>query len=160
MRSSIVLLLLCSPAIAAPPTPGTPAPGPASIYRFDVSVTGIDAAPATYTMIVAEDRQSKLRSGPNIAYPAGGSSATQREQLGMELELSYSQHAGVLLVEGDFGMTSLVPSAGTSSPTWEQLQVRDLVAPVTPGKPTLLTSVYDIATHRRYEVTITAQRLI
>ncbi|HEY1814577.1 MAG TPA: hypothetical protein VGG74_19630 [Kofleriaceae bacterium] len=159
MRSLIVTALLCSPALAAPGSSPPPQAAPPSVYRFDVSVAGIDATPATYTMVLAENRRGELSSGTNIAYPTAAG-ATSREQLGMELELSYANHNGVLFVEGEFEMSALVPSAGTSSPTWGRLHVKDLVVPVSPGKPTLLTSVYDVSVHRRYDVTITAQKLI
>jgi hypothetical protein len=66
----------------------------------------------------------------------------------------------VLLVEGEFSMSALVNAGTTSSPTWGRLHVKDLVVPVSPGKPTLLTSVYDVSVHRRYDVTITAQKLM
>jgi hypothetical protein len=35
-----------------------------------------------------------------------------------------------------------------------------VVVPLTPGKATLFTSVYDLAAHKRYEVTLTAQRVL
>lgn len=155
MRIAPLFVLLASSTALATPTSAPPAP--ASVYRFDVAVTGIDASPATYTMLLAENRPSELRSGTNVPFPAPGGVA--REQLGMRLELSYAQHGNLLLVEGGFDMSALVPNAaGTGAPTWGRLEAKDLVVPVTPGKPAVFASLYDVATHHRYEVTITAHR--
>jgi hypothetical protein len=155
-RSLLLVAMLSLPAFAGPSQPTT---APASIYRFDVAIAGIDPAPATYTLILAEDKPGSLHSGPNIPYALGSANTTQREQLGMELKLRYSQHDSVLLVEGDFDMRSVVGS-NSANPSWSKVDVADIVVPVTPGKSTLLTSVYDLAAHRRYEVTVTAQRVL
>ena len=155
MRIAPMLVLLASStALAAPPAAP---PAPASVYRFDLSVTGIDASPATYTMLLAEGHRSELRSGTNVPFTAGGGIA--REQLGMRLDLQYEQRGNMLLVEGGFDMSALVPStAGTGAPTWGRLEAKDLVVPVTPDKPVMFASLYDVATHHRYQVTITAHR--
>jgi hypothetical protein len=155
MKATLPLVaLLSSTALAAPaPTP------PASVYRFDVSVAGIDVSPATYTLLLAEDTRGKLHSGPNIPYVGGSPVASMRENLGMDLELRYEGRNGMLLVDGSFWMrTVVVPTS--PNPSWSQVHVQDVVVPVTPGKPTLFTSVYDLAAHKRYEVTLTAQRVL
>jgi hypothetical protein len=156
MKASLpILAVLSSTALAAPvqPTPTV------SVYRFDVSIAGIEPSPATYTLILAEDRPGQVHSGPNIAYVSGSAGAVQREQLGVDLGLRYVERNGVLLVEGDFSMRSVVAPTGPN-PSWAKVGVGDVVVPVTPGKPTLFTSVYDLAAHKRYEVTVTAQRVL
>jgi len=155
MKSPLIIVaMLCSPALAAPPGG---LPPPSSVYRFDVSITGLDTTPATYALVLAEAQQGRIESGANIPYP--GASGVSRELLGMELKMTYVQRGSVLLLEGDFDVKSLGAS-GANGPTWNDLRADGLVMPITVGKPMLLTSVYDVAAHRRYEVTITAQRVL
>lgn len=156
-RTASLLVLLASSTAFASPSSGPPAP--ASFYRFDVSIAGVDASPVTYTLVLGEDRPGILRTGPNIPL-AAASGSWSREQLGMDLDLSYMQHGGVLLVEGEFGISALVSPPSAAKPTWGRLEAKNLFVPVTPGKPTQLASLYDVTTHRRYEVTVTAQRVM
>jgi hypothetical protein len=155
MKASLPLLaVLSSTAVAAAPTTA-----PASVYRFDVSIAGIDASPATYTLLLAENIRGELHSGPNISYFGGSPAGSIRKELGMDLKLRYAEHNGVLLVDGEFRMSAIAnPSA--PNPNWTQVDVGDVVVPLTPGKATLFTSVYDLAAHKRYEVTLTAQRVL
>ena len=159
MKASLpVLAILSSTALASAAAPATPPP-PASVYRFDITITGIETTPATYTMLLAEDIRGKLHSGPNIPYVGGAPVASMREQLGMDLDLRYVDHGGTLLVDGSFGMRSVVVPT-SANPSWSKVDVDDVVVPVTPGKSSLFTSVYDLAAHKRYEVTLTAQRVM
>ena len=150
---SLALAALCSPALAGPPAP------PASIYRFDVTITGLDAKPATYSLMLGENQRGTAESGSNIPY-ATSSTTTSRESLGMKLEMSYQQHAGVLVVDGGFELTALDPSGSTANPTWRRIGAHDMIVPVTPGKPTLFTNITDTTAHKTYEVTVTATKLL
>jgi hypothetical protein len=152
LTSSLVLAALCTPALAGPTAP-------ASIYRFDVTITGLDAKPATYTLMLGESQTGRVQSGSNIAYSTS-STSTARENLGMSLEMSYTQHAGVLLVDGGFEVTALDPSGSPANPTWRRVSAHDMIVPVTVGKPALLTNIYDTTAHKAYEVTVIAQKLM
>ncbi|HEY1557946.1 MAG TPA: hypothetical protein VGF94_24120 [Kofleriaceae bacterium] len=150
---SLVLAALCAPALAGPP------PTPASIYRFDVTINGLDAKPATYTLMLGENQLGHVSSGSNIPY-ATSPTSTARENLGISLEMSYQQHGAVLLVDGGFELTALDPSGSVSNPTWRRVSAHDMIVPVTVGKPTMFTSIYDTTAHKSYEVTVTAQKLL
>src|SRR5580658_3478464 len=103
MKASLPLLaVLASTTVAA-----APASSPPSVYRFDISIAGIDTSPATYTLLLAEDIRGELHSGPNIAYFGGSAAGSLRKELGVELKLRYSEHNGTLLVDGEFRMSSL-----------------------------------------------------
>ena len=153
LTSAITLAALCSPALAGPP------PMPASVYRFDVTITGLDAKPATYTMMIGENLQGHVQSGSNISF-ATSSTTTARENLGVTIDLAYQQHAGVLIVDGGFEITALDPSGSVSNPTWRRVGAHDMIVPVTAGKPTLFANIYDTTAHKTYEVTVTATKLL
>ncbi|HTR52520.1 MAG TPA: hypothetical protein VMJ10_17520 [Kofleriaceae bacterium] len=149
---SLALAALCSPALAGPPPPS-------SVYRFDVTITGLDSKPATYTLMLGENQRGTVESGSNIPY-ATSSTTTSRESLGMKLEMSYQPQAGVLVVAGGFDLTALDASGSTANPTWRRVGAHDMIIPVTPGKPTLFTNIYDTTAHKTYEVTVTATKLL
>ena len=168
LLTASVVALATTPALAvvaapasAPPAPAV-SPTTASFYRFDVSITGIDeaakAGPATYTLVAEEGQRAELRSGWNIPY-AAATGVTNRQQLGLSIELGYTLRGQTVVLEGDVEVQGVDPTSPASSPTWRRVSARSAV-PLVAGQPTLFASVYDIATKHRYEVTITAKRIL
>ncbi len=157
---STAVVLASSAALADPPPPDAPR----SIYRFDVSVTGVEegprAAPATYTLILRENQMGSASTGANIALgAAGGAGPAPRQDVGLSLRFTYTLRGEVALLTGYVELSSVEPASGGGAVTLHRVHV-DGVAPVTPGTPALLGSVYDLSTRRRYEVTVTARRLM
>lgn len=139
---------------------------PRSVYRLDVSITGIEegarAAAATYVIMVEEHQTGGLSTGANVPLVGSGSSTapmSPRQDVGLSLRFSYELRGQVLLVTGNVEMSSVEPSSSPAPVSIHHLRAEGVTA-VTPGTPTLFTSIYDIQSHRRYEVTINARRVL
>ncbi len=167
LLAASVISLMTAPALAVVAAPSAPAPAAAtpataSFYRFDVSITGIDEGPkagaATYTLVAEEGQRAELRSGWNIPY-ASATGVTSRQQLGLGIELGYTLRGATVVLEGDVEIQGVDPASPAGSPTWRRVSARSAV-PLVAGQPTLFASVYDIASKHRYEVTITAKRVL
>lgn len=148
---------------------------PRSVYRIEVSVTGLDenarAAPATYVVNLLENQAGTVASGANVPLgplPVGSAGsgtlgvpggASPRQDVGLTIHLAYSLRGSVVLVTGGVEISSAdAPGPGTAA-TIHRVRVEG-VTPVTPGTPAVFGSVYDLASHRRYEVTLTARRVL
>ena len=169
LLAASVTALLTAPALAVVAAPSAPAPtasavspATASFYRFEVSIAGIDEGPkagaATYTLVAEESQRAELRSGWNIPY-ASATGVTSRQQLGLGIELGYTLRGATVVVEGDVEIQGVDPASPAGSPTWRRVSARSVV-PLVAGQPTQFASVYDIASKHRYEVTITAKRVL
>jgi hypothetical protein len=170
-RIAAILVLATTSAFAAPaaPAPAPPPPGVAhsaeptpTFYQLEVAIAGIDtgpqAKPSTFTMMLTEGEKETIHTGWNVPYSAGGNSV-QREQLGLSLIFRYTTHGTALVLDGEVELTSGDQTTPATSPTWHQLRAQGAI-PMVVGTPTLFTSVYDIASKHRYEVTVTAKRLM
>lgn len=143
--------VLALPALADPqPQPQQPQPA-RSVYKFDVSITGIDAQPATYAIVVEENERGVLSSGANVQI------GNTRQELGLQLKLSYSQRGGAIVASGDFEMSN---ADQTSNPvSFHKIRAAGSAA-ITGSKPALLASVYDPQSKKRYEVSVTATKMM
>jgi len=160
-RSVVALsaaLLLASSTAAADP----PAAAPRSLYRFDVTITGLEdgprAAPATYTIVLTENQSGAVASGDNVSLGPSAAGAVARQDVGLSLRLSYSLRGETVLLAGLVEVSSAV-SGGGGAATIHRMRA-DGVTPITPGTPALFSSVYDPVTRRRCDVTVSARRLL
>lgn len=174
------ITLLSSVARADPPRAEPPPPPPPremsrvepprSVFRIDVSVTGLDdaraATPATYTLMLQENTPGVISTGANVPLQvtAGGASgaagtSVARQDVGLRLHFNYTMRAEVVVLSGDVEMSSAVPSATPGPVTLHRLRAESVV-PITPGTPVLFSSVYDLTSHRRYEITVNARRML
>jgi hypothetical protein len=158
-----ILALSTAPALAAPSMatpPAAPVAAPA-FYRLDVSISGVDDAPKpqpiAYTLLLEENQKESIHTGWNIPYSTG-SNTTMRQSLGLSMNFELALRGGTPVLEGEVEMELVEPNSPASSPVWHQVKAQSAV-PVVQGQPTLFTSVYDIASKRRYEVTVTAKRV-
>lgn len=165
---SIALLigsLLVSGCAASPPSTASSAgastasapqarraPGP--VYRLDFVVSGADAGkPAgngAYSINLEEDQSGEIRVGANVPLTPNGSS---RQDVGLKLHVTYRLVGADLLLRDNVELSAIEEPAqirriSSSGDAW-----------VSPGKPTLVASAEDAATHRHYEVMVTATRL-
>ena len=150
-------------AIADPPATTIPAPT-RSIYRFDFAVHGIDDNPTLF-------RPQRTRSSPDgrtqsgsvstgtnvplvIASTSAGPTSSARQDVGLNLHFSFAMQGSVLVLTGSTeGMSSLDPASTGSFAAIHRIHA-DGVIPVTPGRPTLVSSVFDLSTRRRYEIMV------
>ena len=154
------LMLSSSIAGADPPTSTVPAVA-RSIFRFDFTVHGIDenphAVPATYTLFLAENQSGSVSTGTNVPLvvtsTSAGPTSSARQDIGLNLHFSFVIQGAVLVLTGSTEMSSVDP-AGTNGLAAIHRMHADGVVPVTPGRPTLVSSVSDLSTHRRYEIMV------
>lgn len=162
---AIVVATSSSAAAAAPSSAASAATSPAasgvpSVYRFDVAVTGADPtqkSPVTYTLVLEEDHGGEISTGSVI--PLTNAPTSARESVGLSVHLHYSVRGGIVLLDGEFEMSSVDPVAGPGGATIHRVKASGIV-PITPGAPALLTSANDVVSHRHYEVSVTAQKLL
>jgi hypothetical protein len=140
----------CSPAVAAPPSVAS-APLAHHVYRLDFVVTTAEASkastPSKYTINIEENQHAELRVGANI--PLGN----VRTDVGLKLRCQVSSMGDDLLVHNDTELSAVedLPAIHKVSASGD--------AVVSPGKPTLVASLEEPVSHRRYEVTVTATKL-
>jgi len=168
LLAASVLALSTAPALAAPSAPAAPptpavasAPAAPSFYRLEVSISdGTKPTPDTYSMVLEENQHGRLQTGENVSLGGGANGGMARQAIGLELGFSYTMRGAVLVLDGEVEMSSLDPTTVASgAPTFRRLKAV-LVAPVVPGTPTQFVSLYDVSTKHRFEVTVSAKRLM
>ncbi len=132
------------------------------IYRLDFTLSSNDAKSnvpeGTFTMNLQENEVGLLSTGRFVTLPANGgtekaSTSTTRTDVGLTLNESYRMVGGDLLVRSNAEFTG-IEDAGVL----RKLAARD-EALVTPGKPTLVSSIDDASSHKKYQVMVTATKL-
>lgn len=154
----------CQTAMAAPP-PAAPPPlaGPSHartehhgrevgpVYRLDFTVVSeADTVPADkLTLNLEEHSIGEVRAGSNV--PLSPSNA--RQDIGFLLKASYMMSGDALMLETDTELSALDDAS----------RVKKLVtrseALVVPGKPTIVASVEDARTKKKFELDVTATKL-
>ncbi len=145
----------CTPAASPVHDAAPPARRAAQVYRMDYIISSKDpTAPAAssnaYTMVLEEDRSGEVMVGSNV--PLSGSQA--RTDVGLKLH-GHFVRAGEddVMIETRIEMSSSEEAAGIHKLT----AVTD--AFVAPGKPTVVASLDDPASHKRYQVSVTATKV-
>ena len=158
-------------ARADPPAPPAPtaheATPPRSLYRLEVTLTGVDPAahpaPATYSLVLLENEMGTLSTGTNIALNAGPGTppgfVSPRQDVGLSLHVMYTLRGAAVLVTSNVELSAADQQASTGPAAIHRVRI-DGTVPVTPGHPAVLGSVFDLVSHRRYEVTVAAQRVL
>lgn len=128
-------------------------PVPQHVYRLDYSVSeviaGKPAQTSSYTLVLEEHDLGKLELGKNLAlYPSNA-----RVDVGLRIDAHYTTIGDDVLLQ-----TGVEVSAAENPSTIRKLLARG-DALVSPGKPALVSSLDDPATHTRYEVTVTTTKL-
>ncbi len=162
VRSAALLTATCL-LVAVPVHADPPPPAARPVYRFDFAVTGVEdgprANPATYTLVLQENQTGHVSTGTNIPLgPAANGAVAARMDVGLNLHFSFAQRGTALLLSGGFEL-STADATGAGPVSVHRVRSESVVA-VSPGTPALVTSVYDLTSHRRYEVTVSAQRVM
>ncbi len=132
------------------------------IYRLDFTLSSNDAKSnvpeGTFTMNLQENEVGVLSTGRVIAVPVStasdkGGAATMRTDVGLSLNESYRMVGGDLLVRSSAEFSGVEDSG-----VLRKLAAKD-EALVTPGKATLVSSIDDASSHKKYQVLVTATKL-
>ena len=141
-----------SPSRAASAPPRSPKE---ALYRLDFTISERDpnAAVGTshaYTLLLEEHRTGHIAIGANV--PLGAASQA-RMDVGLKVRFQIAAQGENLVLQTDTEMSALE----------EGLGVRKLSAEgdafLRPGEPTVVASLDDLATHKRFQVTVTATKL-
>jgi hypothetical protein len=136
----------------------SPPPRPSeksAYYRMDYVIEARDPSAAgtssAYTMVLEENRGGEVMVGSNVALSPSG---TSRTDLGLKIHGQFSR-------VGDNDV--VVQTHVEMSSSEEASRIHKLTATtdawVTPGKPTLVASIDDPTSHKRYQVSVTATRM-
>ena len=142
------------------------------MYRFDYTLTTTDVGkPPTssaYTVNVEETAVGEIRLGRNVALqpsvptPSAAASAVAsagrnlgvaRMDLGLMLRCSFTVSGDDLVLRTDLELTS-----ADQPPTVQKTSLKG-DALVSPGKPSIVASSEDPATHQRQQLSVTATKL-
>ncbi len=137
---------------------------PLVAYRIELNVREIEDGKRlnsrNYMMVVEDGRWGKIRVGNRVPYQSA-EKQYQYADVGMNIDcFPHEQEDSVALgVHVDF--SSVAPeteAAPTFNPVFrtEKTEVDSIVKP---GKPTLVASIDDVVTNRRYEIEVTATKV-
>jgi hypothetical protein len=126
------------------------------VYRLDFVLTTADVGqPATsssYTLNLEERQSGEVRMGTNIVL----SPSSARIDVGLKLWCSYRFEGADLVLREQTEISavdepgpSTIHKVSSTSEAW-----------VVPGTPTLVASMDEPGTHKRYQVTVTATKLL
>ena len=167
LKSSLLLstLVLAAGSASAAPTSTAPSPSTApkalgQLYSFEVTIRGIDADPntfATYSFVLPERAHASLSSDDNVPISSAANGPAMRENVGVKLDATFEQQGKLLMLDGNVEISSVDPASPAGARVVHRVRAHDM-APITPDTPSLFASIYDITTHRHYEVTVLAKK--
>jgi hypothetical protein len=139
------------------------------VYRLDFVLTTADVGqPATsssYTLNLEERQSGEVRMGRNVAL----SPSSARIDVGLKIWCSYRFEGADLVLREQTEISALDepgPSTGVrdvppaAGPSTIHKVSSSSEAWVVPGTPTLVASMDEPGTHKRYQVTVTATKLL
>jgi hypothetical protein len=137
---------------------------PVSAYRIELSVREIENGKRlnsrNYMMLVEEDKNGRIRVGNRVPYQSG-EKQYQYVDVGMNIDCRPREKEGGVAVYMGVEISSVAPeerAAPTFNPVFRTQRIE--VAPiVTLGKPTLVATMDDVVTNRRYEIEVTATKV-
>jgi len=143
---------------------------PTTAYRLEFNVRELDNGKRlnsrNYMMMAREGDFAKIRVEDKVPYPTGGtvngSPQWQYHTVGMNIDCRPRQQESGVALYIVVTIESIAPqpeSATISSPVdrSDRTEVQTVVAF---GKPTLVTSLDDVGSNRRYEIEVTASKVM
>ena len=135
-------------------------PKPVSVYRVDFAIheseNGQRVNTRSYTQLMEEDSFSRVRAGARVPITTG--QGMQYMDVGVRLDCKLAEREGSLQMELTLEITSFAREEAQANPLLRNIgsEVRTAVLP---GKPTVVTSIDDTASKRRYELEVTATKI-
>jgi hypothetical protein len=175
MMGLVILAVICVPR-AAPAQDAAkeqrvteapkPVPKPLTVYHLEFAVRELEDGKRlnsrSYTMSVEDGDWGRIRVGNRIPYNSG-KEQFQYFDVGINIDCRLRDHDSYILLENtSIEISSVVKDessgGGTPNPIVRQARA-SVVASVTPGKPTVITTMDDVSSNRRYEVEVTATKI-
>ncbi len=139
---------------------------PAATYKLDFTLSELEDSTRmnsrNYSLLLEEDAWGRTRIGTRVPLSLGEGKGVQYMDVGFSLDARVNQRENDLRLELRLEANSFVPVEGESTRPREPVlrsMRSELTASVTPGKTTLLTTVDELGSRRRFQVEVTATRI-
>lgn len=143
-----------------------------SVYRLEFSVVemaeGKRVNSRTYIMSIANGSNGNIRVGNRVPYASSagksketGTTQYQYEDVGIAIDCHLRERENYVLLYNvgiDISSVAQEYTAQMPNPVFRTVRARLDVA-VTPGKPTMVTTLDDVSSTHRYEVEVTATKV-
>jgi type II secretory pathway component GspD/PulD (secretin) len=146
-----------------------------SVYRLEFAVREVEEGKRlnvrSYTMSAQDGDRASIRVGNRIPYVTGSlgakgelaSTQFQYYDVGINIDCRLHEREGYVLLDSvSIDISSVVKgdegTSGTPNPVVRSARAQ-VDAAVTPGKPTMVTTLDDVSSNRRYEVEVTATKV-
>jgi hypothetical protein len=173
MRLAIAVMAFCLPLIpnsaSAQEEKGKEAPTteqkPVVAYRIEFNVREIEDGKRlnsrNYIMVVEDGSWGRIRVGNRVPMIVA-ERQLQYNDVGMNIDCQPRGREDSVVLDFTLESTSAVaqeqPPAATTSPVIRK-QRGNITSVVTPGKPTLVASMDDVVSNRRFEIEVTATKV-
>jgi hypothetical protein len=135
------------------------------VFRVEYVVREMEDGKRTnarsYMLLVRNDRMSKLRVGSRVPYTVQ-EKQFQYADIGMNIDCRVVEGDSSLLLNTFLESSSLIAhetlTNQTSNPVFRQMRFEE-DSEVSPGKPTLIGTLDDVGSNRRYEVEVTVTKV-
>ncbi len=174
MRWAIAVMALCLPLISNPASAqqekskeaATTEQKPVVVYRIEFDVREIENGKRlnsrNYLMVVEDGQWGRIRVGNKVPYQSS-EKQLQYQDVGMNIDCHpRGREDSVALDIGVESMSVVPPEQPTAATTLQPMfrqQRSNITTVLTPGKPTLVASMDDVVTNRRYEIEVTATKV-
>jgi len=173
IRLAIALVAFCLPLIpnsaSAQEEKGklevtTPQQKPLVAYRIEFNVREMENGKRlnsrNYMLVATDDNWSKIRVGNRVPYQASDNSY-QFTDVRMNIDCRPHERNDSVALSMVVEFSSFAPpaEAAPKAPPVFRTERTDVDPVVTPGKPTLVASMDDVVSNRRYEIEVTATKV-
>jgi hypothetical protein len=160
------------PVPPSPPVPASPprmadSTKPAVFYRLDFAIREMEGEKLldtrNYSLWAQAGRSEKMTAGSEVPYASSSSNMSYRK-VGVSINCTLTETDGNPSLWLNLEMSGVAPSEKSADPAMQLMQVvfRSVSfsadAVLTPGKSTMIGSVDDPATKRRFQVDVTATK--
>jgi len=172
MRLAIAVIAMCLPLIPKSVSaqeekgkePVTGAPKPVVAYRLEFSVREVENGKRSnsrnYMMMAEEGNWGRIRIENNVPYQSEEKNYQYR-QVRMYIDCRPREGEGSVALEIHVDFSSIAAQT-EEAPAFHPLIRTDrteVQSVVTPGKPTLVATMDDVSSNRRYEIEVTATKV-
>jgi hypothetical protein len=158
------------PVPPSPPVPASPprmadSTKPAAFYRLDIAIREMEGEKLLdtryYSIWTQIGRSERMTAGSEVPYSSGKGSTNYRS-VGVSINCTLMEADGNPSLSMNLDISGVAPSekgAGLTSPVVFRSVSFSANSVLTPGKSTMIGSVDDPATRRRFQVEVTATKL-
>ncbi len=162
---AVPLLALLLPALsAAQEAPAEKALKPVILYRVNFAIHELEDGKLVntrnYSQLVEDGGNCRVRAGHKtaITVPIQGVPSVQYLDVGLRLDCEISERDGYVRLDIRLDITSFAEEQTMEKPLLRNIS-SEVKTAVVPGKPTVVSSIDDSVSKRRYELEVTATKV-